>query len=315
MWKILLGYLMLIPAVSAATATAMYPDPWWGFFLVRLGMFVLLLYIGYLLVVSPVLSEQDMDQEKQHILSTLAILVVAVFTLTDGAQFVGRYAGVDGLYSTADNFTSKHLTYSAEAYLEVAGAYTVLRIAESVLAVGKIPGAVADMLGAIIERLQEVSEAVAIHKALLALGHRYVMNTIFPLGVLLLLVRPFRMAGAYLAAQAVALWLVLPAVIVAVYLPMEAVWGVGTPPTTAILTSIAHMNPFSMATLRYPSGPEWTGFIDWYIGEITLWLYAPIIGFLIVEGSVILLVMVVGGYRTIFMLRRIVRYITAISIP
>jgi hypothetical protein len=292
-----------------------YPDQGWGRLIINTGLASLLLYLTYLLVVSPVLSDREMDERRQHILSSLAVIVLTVFALTHGVQITGEYAGVDSLHSTASGFTAKHLGYSTEAYLAVSGAYAILRVAETVPGAGKVPAALADALDVMLDRLVSIARSVAFHRALLEFGHRYAMSVMFPLGLMLLLVRSFRMAGAFLAAQAVALWLVLPAVLIVLYIPLGGMLGVEVSPSTAFFNSMTGVGLLSALTkvAGYPVGPEWEGFLDWYVGEVALWLYVPVLGLLLLEGSVLLLVLAIGGGQVVFVLRRLVRFIFAFN--
>jgi len=67
--------------------------------------------------------------------------------------------------------------------------------------------------------------SISIHQVLLIFGNRYAMSTLFPLGLVLLLIPVLRPAGSFLVAQAVALWLILPVVMDSLYIPVGIFFG------------------------------------------------------------------------------------------
>lgn len=275
------------------------PAPEWAQVAVTLGTVTLLLYIGHLLVVAPVVDDRELSEKREKILTIIATTALVVLALTRGVNLIGDYTGVGALYSTADGLAEKHLLHSATAYAYMAVGNALLQFFTVVPFIG---GALSTILQHPLDALLPVMMSISLHEALLEFGHNYAMAVLFPVGLIFMLLPPLRAAGGVLVAHAIAFWIVLPAVMTGLYVPFESLIGAGDAPGDS-LDILKSLTPSEAENLEH------LGFMDWYLDEVTMWVYLPVLGMMLVEGSALLMVVALGGGQVIKMLRRLVRYV------
>ncbi len=298
------------------------PTAGWTHLIVYAGMFILLLYLGYLLVVSPELTGEELGEKQQHLLVIMFLMVFAVFSLTRGVTLVARYMGIHVIYNTASHFNDMQIQHTTAAYVGIMGVQSILKVAASVTGLKDIAGPLATIAGGFSNNVLTIVISASIHKVLLVFGHRYAMSTLFPLGLVLLLIPVFRPAGSFLVAQAVALWLILPVVMDSLYIPVGLFFGATS--SSSINNIIFSNQSLSQAMFTNQSiqslgnfmsigiGGVVGSFYQWYLAETTLWIYLPLLGMILVEGSVIGLMGVLGGGSTLKLIRKLVRYMIPI---
>jgi hypothetical protein len=225
---------------------------------------------------------------------------------------------VDTLYGTAKDFAERHFFYALEAWVQVSATYSGLQIPAAVPVVGKIPGTLADLLEHPMSMLLTALESIAVHIAVLTFGHQCAMSTLFPLGLVLMLLPPLRRPGAFLASAALALWLVLPAVVVSLYIPVAKLADADQEPPLGLFITVA---PFlsPSAVVAWPVLVPtliglWEEFASWYVRELLLWLYVPVLGALLTGLVTLALFIALGGGVVVLMLRRLLRWVLPIQV-
>jgi len=221
------------------------PIAGWTHLLLYVGMFILLLYLGYL---SPELTDKELGEKQQHMLVIMFLLVFAVFSLTRGVNLVAGYIGIHMIYNTAIHFNNIQIQHTTDAYIGIIGVQSVLKVAASVIVLKDIAGPLATIVGGFSNNILTIIISASIHKVLLIFGHRYAMSTLFPLGLVLLLIPVLRPAGSFLVAQAIVLWLILPVVIDSLYIPVGMFFGATSSPSINSLMSLNSLN--SVTTLN-----------------------------------------------------------------
>ena len=119
------------------------PVAGWTHLIVYAGMFILLLYLGYLLVVSPELTGEELGEKQQHLLVIMFLMVFAVFSLTRGVTLVGGYMGIHVIYNTAAHFNDMQIQHTTAAYVGIIGVQSILKVAASVTGLKDIAGPLA----------------------------------------------------------------------------------------------------------------------------------------------------------------------------
>ncbi len=295
------------PAVESYLRLAIY-----------LGTAAVLLRVFHLLVLVPVMSDRELSEAQVRVLSAVGQVTLVIFALAHGFQVAGEALHVDALYNTAEEFVSAHLKRIVSASVQAAVVKSVGSIGGAVPLLGFPAKAISQMLTRVLDRLYDAGEAVAVVLALLRFGHNYAMSTLFPFGMVFLLVPGMRYAGAFLVAAAIALWLVLPATLVGLIMPLDHEIGVNAePPLGFFPTALPLLFPLRLIALP-PAIPVlielWNEFFDWYVDEVLLWLYLiPAISGMAVTVSMVAVLSTVGGGRLIHLLRRMVKYVLPVK--
>ena len=285
---------------------------------VYVGTAVLLLRIIQLLVLVPVAREEELNAAQVRVLTVVAQVALAIFALTQGFHVAAEVLHLDVLHRTAEEFTQDHLQRIVLAGAQAAIVKSAGAIGGAVKLLGLPAEVVSQVLTRVLDRLYYAGEVAAVMLVLLKFGHKYVMSTLFPLGVVVLLIPGARYAGGFLVAAALTLWLVLPATLVGVIMPIAKVTGMDAdPPLGFFLTALPLLFP-PMLVMFPPAIPVlielWREFFSWYIRELLLWLcIIPAVTGIAAAVSMIAVMSAVGGSRVVYILRRFVRYVLPIK--
>ncbi len=282
---------------------------------VYLGTAVLLLRVVQLLVLVPVLEGRELSAAQARILSTAAQVSLVVFALAGGFDVLAAQLQVEDIQTSAREFVLTHQRWVVEAAVQV----SVLQSSAGVAA--RLPplGVVWSVLDVIRARLFDAAEVISVVLVLLEFGERYAMSTLFPAGVIMLILPGLRYAGGFLTGVAVLFWLTVPAVLTGAVAPLARLMGAdaGPPPSLllALLPILASLFPALLGAAISPpvAGTVpvlWAEFFGWYARETALWLeiVPSMLGF---AGlfTLVISVYVVGGGRVASLMRLLVRYL------
>ncbi len=201
------------------------------------GWVQIIAYVGMLGILAQIArmmlhrDEEELSESRRNLLSALATLVLAVFALTHGIQWLGDVTGANGvLYSTAESFLQQQFIETLDRFTSALLLYEAVQAASSIqfgfefvvkadIDMGDFLKPVSELADKLLWSIWGFVASMALHKILLVFGHRYAMSTLFPLGLVLWLFPGLRGAGAFLISVSLALWLFFPLTVVAVLMP------------------------------------------------------------------------------------------------
>jgi hypothetical protein len=293
----------------------------WARLVIYAGMGAILFYIGYILFTSS--SERAVEEKKGKIVSLLFIITLGVFALTGGIDFLGSIVGVDYLYTTSADFLDDQMADTTATFAKVITVYEVMSVVSS-LEVSVL--VVKTNLGTILEPLRTITQKIlwqswsfvtimSLHKLILEFGHRYVMSTLFPLGLFFFVLPGLRKAGAFLVSIALTLWLFFPLTIVVVMIPLTDMvtndpadfYDVQTTPgsvfdsirsglSTDPVDTLANLDDtLTLSFLRFGVEGTVNLVFEWWAPKAIMWYFVPIINMIFFIILVINLTDILGG--------------------
>lgn len=214
--------VLLLAAPAAAQQVSGYPGREWVMLVLYAGTLGLILLLLAMLVRA--LRGAEPDEELVRMLTIFLVIMIAVFSLAGGVQWLGRVSGIDGMiYQRAVDFTDEQLRETLTTYAGIALLYSSVELIASldlqIISLGGPLKPVIDLIGRLLDFAYLFLMSISLHKVLLEFGHRYAMSTLFPVGVVLWVFPWTRKAGSLLVAVALTLWLVFPFSVVLILQP------------------------------------------------------------------------------------------------